>query len=154
MRKQQMRAGVLFLVLAGCSRKAATPDHTAGDSLPADSASASHPSGMQLQARPMLPGFQAHLDSLAHTPAMMHREMAAHRSEVRHLVDAMHSDMVAAGMASDASYEALADSVVKGSAELATASGADFNRRVTQHIDQLRRLTAKYQSMTAGMKLE
>jgi len=99
-----------------------------------------------------LPGFRAHLDTLAHTPAMMRDLMSLHQSQVRNLVVAMHSDMMALGMHSDGEYEALADSVVNGSRELGSASGADFNRRVARHIDQLRRLTAMYEAKTTGMR--
>ena len=42
----------------------------------------------------------------------------------------MHSDMMAMGMPGDPAYEALADSVVQGSARLGTASGAGFDRLV------------------------
>jgi hypothetical protein len=101
---------------------------------------------------PMLPAFRAHLDTLSHSHRMAPAAMSQHKSEVKHLVDAMHSDMVALGMAGDAAYDALADSVVKGSEQLGNAAGADFKRRLARHMDQLHRLTAVYESKTAAMK--
>jgi hypothetical protein len=107
---------------------------------------------MELRAMPMLPVVRAHLDSLSKNPAMMHTSMAQHQAEVKHLVEAMHSDMMALGMHSDAAYEALADSVVNGSARLGTAGSAEFKRLVGQHIDQTRRLAAIYETKTASMQ--
>ena len=52
-------------------------------------------------------------------------------------------------MHSDAAYEALADSVVKGAASLGTASGPDFDELVMRHVDQMRRLAAVYEGMAA-----
>jgi hypothetical protein len=60
--------------------------------------------------------------------------------------------MMGLGMPSDPGYEALADSVVKGSLALGTAGGADLSRLVARHVAQLRRLTAVYETKTAGMK--
>src|SRR3954447_951820 len=137
-------AGVLALI--ACSKRADSPARSTNDSAGADTAAqAAH---MELKAPPMLPVVRAHLDSLSRNPAMMHKEMAQHQAEVKHLVEAMHSDMMAMGVQSDAAYEALADSVVNGSARLASVGGAEFKRQVAQHIDQLRRLTAMYESKT------
>jgi hypothetical protein len=148
---QQAAFGILISVLVACSGRTGQPARTSSDSSTADSTETPS-SQMPLQAMPMLPGFRAHLDSLAQRPAMMRGAMSAHRTEVKHLVAAMHSDMMGLGMHSDPAYEALADSVVKGSAALASAGGADFNRRVARHIDQLRRLTAAYETKTAAMR--
>jgi hypothetical protein len=63
----------------------------------------------------------------------------------------MHADMMAAGMPSDPAYEALADSVVKGSVALSTAAGREFERLLAEHLDQTRRLTAVYESKTSAM---
>jgi len=101
---------------------------------------------------PMLPVVRAHLDSAARNPAMMRKQMTQHQAEVKHLVDAMHSDMLAMGVQSDAAYEALADSVVNGSARLGSAGGAEFKRQVAHHIDQIRRLAAMYESKTSAMQ--
>jgi hypothetical protein len=119
--------------------------------------SAVSPSGVPTRPRtamtamPMLPKLQAHLDSVASHPAMLRSGMAGHQAEVKAVVDAMHADMMSVGMHSDAAYEALADSVVKESAELGTASGPDFEQRVMHHVDQMRRLAAVYQSKVAAM---
>jgi hypothetical protein len=82
---------------------------------------------------------------------MLKSSMSGHQAEVKAVVDAMHADMVAVGMHSDAAYEALADSVVAGSAALGTASGPDFDRLVKEHVDQMRRLAAVYESKAAAM---
>jgi hypothetical protein len=106
---------------------------------------------MQLKAMVMLPGFRAQLDSMAQHPAMMRSHLSQHQADVKHLVAAMHSDLMAMGTYSDPAYEALADSVVQGSAGLGTASGAQFNRLVASHVDQLRRLATAYQAKAAGI---
>ena len=144
---QHFRISVILLGLAACSGKSSPANP------PVDSAATSMPSQqVELKGRAMLPAFRAHLDSVARHPNMMRNSMSQHRSEVKSLVAAMHSDMMALRMHSDPAYEALADSVVQGSARLATAGGAAFNRLVAQHIDQLRRLTSVYESKTASMR--
>src|SRR3954469_18462913 len=131
-------AGVLALI--ACSKRADSPARSTSDSAGADTASqAAH---MELKAPPMLPVVRAHLDSLSRNPAMMHKEMAQHQAEVKHLVEAMHSDMMAMGVQSDAAYEARADSVVNGSARRGSAGGAEFKRLGPQHIGQMPRLAA------------
>lgn len=112
-------APILLLGLAACGGNS-SPSHTLADSAVVDSTAAmgSPHQGMQLKAMVMLPGFRAQLDSMAQHPAMMKSHLPQHRAEVKHLVEAMHSDMMAMGMHSDPAYEALADSVVQGSAPI------------------------------------
>ena len=150
MRHRRIAVGAVLALLAACSKGADTRAATGSDSVAADTAA--HMAHMDLKAMPMLPVVRAHLDSLDRNPMLMHKEMAQHQTEVKHLVDAMHSDMMAMGMQSDAAYEALADSVVQGSARLGSAGGAEFQRLVAQHIDQMRRLAAMYESKTATMR--
>lgn len=135
-----------LLALTACSSKALRSGS------PADSTPPTAGSATELTAMKMLPAFRAHLDSVAAHPAMMRNSMADHQTEVKNLVNAMHSDMMGLGMHSDPAYEALADSVVKGSAGLASAGGAEFNRLVARHVDQMRRLTAVYETKTAAMR--
>jgi hypothetical protein len=130
-----LSAGILLLVLAACSKRSGS----ASDS----KAQSPH---VELKAMPMLPAVRAQLDSMARNPTMMHQEMAQHEAEVKHLVHAIQSDMTALGMHSDPAYAALADSVVRGSARLGTAGGAEFKRLVAEHIDQMRRLAAIYET--------
>jgi hypothetical protein len=104
-----------------------------------------------MTAMPMLTKLSAHLDSVASHPAMLKSGMADHQAAIKAVVDAMKADMTAAGMHSDAAYEALADSVVQESAALGTASGPDFDKRVMHHVDQMRRLAAVYQSRVSAM---
>jgi len=105
----------------------------------------------EMTAMAMLPGLRAHLDSVTAHPAMLKSSMSGHQAKVKAVVDAMHADMMAVGMHSDPAYEALADSVVAGSAALGTASGPGFDRLVKEHVDQIRRLAAVYESKAAAM---
>ena len=145
------RTNGVLLVLALCACKGAPDRGAAPDSAAMISSRPAAQAKPALTAMPMLPKIRAQLDSIGADPSMMHRSMAGHEAEVRELVDAMHADMAAAGMQSDAAYEALADSVVKGSSALSTASGREFDRLVMQHVDQLRRLTATYETKAAAM---
>ena len=145
-------AGVLFaLVLAVASCGRSPSRDAASDSSSMRSSDSAPTAEASMTAMPMLPKLRAQLDSVAANPAMLKGSMSDHQAEVRAVVDAMHADMTAAGMHSDAAYEALADSVVKGSVALSTASGPDFDRMVTMHVDQMRRLAAVYESMVKGM---
>jgi hypothetical protein len=151
MRIQRTNRALVFVVLAACAckgapRHGAVPDSTATSS----SAPDTHPKP-ELTAMPMLPGLRAHLDSVAANPSMLRSSMSGHQAEVKAVVDAMHADMMAAGMHSDAAYEALADSVVKSSEALGTASGPEFKRLVAEHVDQIRRLAAVYETKAAAM---
>jgi hypothetical protein len=143
MRIQRTTGALLFLVLTAAGCKGAPGHGSAPDSSAIRSS--------ELTAMRMLPAFRSHLDSVADHPAMLRSSMSGHQAEVRALVNAMHADMMAAGMHSDAAYEALADSIVKGTAALGTASGSEFDRRVAEHVDQLRRLTAVYETKAAAM---
>jgi hypothetical protein len=148
----QLTGGALLAVVLTLGACKGAPEHgSAPDSAAmSPSAPAAHPKP-DLSAMPMLPALRAHLDSVAAHPAMLHGSMSGHQAEVKTVVDAMHADMMAAGMQSDAAYEALADSVVKGSAALGTATGPGFDRQVAKHVDQVRRLAAVYETKTAAM---
>lgn len=142
MSHQRIESVILFLALASCGGKAAERPAATADSAQMAPASAASAAGMKLEAMAMLPAVRARLDSLARSPSMMRSAGSRYEAETRHLVDAMHADMTRMGMHSDPAYEALADSVVAGSAALSTAGGAEFKRLVARHIDQLRRLSA------------
>jgi hypothetical protein len=144
-------SGTLLLALIACTSKSGTPP-PGNQSVTNDSAPAPQPAAMELKAKPMLRGFRAHLDTLAHSTRMRPAVMSQHMAEVKNLVEAIHSDMRAMGMPSDAAYEALADSVVRGSEALGTAGGADFKRRLSRHMDQLHRLTSVYETKIAAMR--
>ena len=132
--RNRISSVMLAILLASCGGQAAKP---------ADSA-------MTLEAMPMLPGIRASLDSLGREPSMMQKAGRRHEAETRGLVEAIHSDMTRLGMHSDPAYEALADSVVQGAAALGTASGADLDRLVARHVDQMQRLTAVYETKVAA----
>jgi hypothetical protein len=154
MRVARLPCACLLLLLAACGSREARGPGAAADSGVATDSAAANPSAAA--ARPpaamrMLPGLRAHLDSVAARPAMLHGAMAAHEDMVKAAAEAMHADMVAAGMHSDPDYEALADSVVKGSAEIGAAKGKEFDRLVMRHVDQTRRLAAIYETKVAQM---
>ncbi|MEO7476739.1 MAG: hypothetical protein ABIY46_15540 [Gemmatimonadales bacterium] len=145
---QRTSGALLLLVLLACGgRETRAPDTQS------DSATMTVPAGSagQLSAMPMLPAFRAHLDSVAAQPAMLKSTMSEHQTEVRAVVDAMRADMTGSGMHSDAAYEALADSVVAGSAAIGKATGGEFTRLVEKHLDQTRRLASVYETKVAAM---
>src|SRR3954467_13763111 len=113
----------LLLLGVACSGKSSPPAHNPADTA-ALTSTVPPPEHMKLKGRAMLPAFRSRMDSMAAHPSMMRSDMARHRADVKHVVDAMHSDMMALHMPSDPAYEALADSVVQGSARLGTAGGA------------------------------
>lgn len=140
---------ILVLTLASCTGE--PPQRPAGR---ADSA-AMRPAagaGVKLEAMAMLPAVRAQIDSLARSPGMMRSAGSRYQAEIKQVVDAMHTDMTRLGMHSDPAYEALADSVVDGSAALSTAGGADLERLVARHVDQVRRLSAVYETKVAATK--
>jgi hypothetical protein len=145
MRSQQFCSVLLSLAVVACKTADRRPAF-------ADSAAVSPAAGMKLEAMPMLPALRAHTDSLAARPGMMRNDMPQHQAEVKHVVAAIHADMARLGMPSDPAYDALADSVVNGSAALGTAGGPEFERLVARHVDQLRRLAAVYETKVAAMK--
>ncbi|MEP7227907.1 MAG: hypothetical protein ABI785_11135 [Gemmatimonadales bacterium] len=146
---QRIGSVILFLALASCGGKRAERPAAGADSA---SMAPVPPAGMKLEAMAMLPVVRAHLDSLARNPSMMRRAGPQSEAKTRRLVNAMHADMARLGMHSDPAYEALADSVVAGSVALSTAGGAELERLVARHVDQLRRLSAVYETKVATMK--
>ncbi len=143
---------ILFLALASCSGESTQKPAVMADSVTMRPAASDSSTGMRLEAMAMLPAVRAQVDSFARSPSMMRRAGSRYQAEIKHVVEAMHTDMTRLGMHSDPAYEALADSVVHGSAALSTAGGADFERLVARHVDQVRRLSAVYETKVAAMK--
>jgi len=83
---------------------------------------------------------------------MMRSAGSRYQAEIKNVVDAMNGDMARLGMHSDPAYEALADSVVRGSTALASASGAELERLVARQVEQLRRLSAVYETKVGTLK--
>ncbi|MBA3445579.1 MAG: hypothetical protein H0T58_12110 [Gemmatimonadales bacterium] len=135
MSRKAIEAVILCLALAACG----------GDA-------AERPAETSLEAMTMLPVVRARLDSLTQRPSMMRDAGSRLKAETINVVDAMRADMTRLGMHSDPAYEALADSVVQGSAALSTAGGAELERLVARHVDQMRRLTGVYETKVAAMK--
>ena len=152
MSHQRIEGVILFLALASCGGKGVERPAATADSMPMAPGPSAAAAGMKLEAMRMLPAVRAELDSLARNPSMMRSAGSRYEAETRHVVDAMHADMTRLGMHSDPAYEALADSVVQGSAALSTAGGAKLERLVARHVDQLRRLSAVYETKVAARK--
>jgi hypothetical protein len=147
MSHQRIESVILFLALASCGGKAAEKPAAA------DSAMApAPPAEMKLVAMAMLPGMRAHLDSLARDPSMVRRTGSRPEAMTVRVVNAMLADMSRLGSHSDPAYQALADSVVAGSVELSTAGGKELKQLVARHVDQLRRLSAVYETKVASMR--
>lgn len=152
MSHRRIESVLLFFALASCDGKTTERPAAAADSAPLMPAPAESGAGMKLEAMAMLPAVRAQLDSLARSPSMVRSAGSRYQAETRHVVDAMHADMTRLGMHSDPAYEALSDSVVQGSAALSTAGGAELGRLVARHVDQMRRLSAVYETKVAAMK--
>lgn len=135
---------LLVLALASCGGEA--PERRIPEDASEVAAADTGPAG-KLEAMAMLPAIRATLDSMVRDPGMMKAAGARYPAEAKQLVDAMRADMTRLGMHSDPAYEALADSVVRGSSELSTATGVELEHLVTRHMDQVRRLSAVYQTM-------
>jgi hypothetical protein len=149
MRNSRACGVTLFILLAGGGCKAPADRGTPADSTATSTVPAK--ARLSLSAMPMLPKVRAHLDEMDSHPAMMRDSMPSHETEMKDLVEAMRADMLAAGMHSDSAYESLADSVVQGAGALNAARGPQFERLVKQHVDQVRRLAAVYESKVAAM---
>ena len=149
---QPITSVILVLSLASCDGKATERPVAAADSAPMMPAPSAPGAGLKLEAMAMLPAVRAKLDSLARSPSMVRSAGARYQAETKDVVNAMHSDMTRLGMHSDPAYEALSDSVVQGSAALSAAGGAELERLVARHVDQMRRLSAVYETKVAAMK--
>ncbi len=153
MSHQRIESVLLLLTLASCDGgKATERPAAAADSTPPTSAPSDSGAGMKLEAMAMLPAVRAKLDSLTRNPSMAGSPGSRYPAETRDVVDAMQADMTRLGMHSDPAYEALSDSVVQGSAALSAAGGAELEGLVARHVDQLRRLSAVYETKVAAMK--
>lgn len=152
MSHRRIESVLLFFALASCDGKTTERPAAAADSAPLMPAPAESGAGMKLEAMAMLPAVRAQLDSLARSPSMVRSAGSRYQAETKHVVDAMHADMTRLGMHSDPAYEALSDSVVQGSAALSTAGGAELGRLVARHVDQMRRLSAVYETKVAAMR--
>lgn len=152
MSHRRIESVLLLLALASCDGKATERPAAAADSTPAMPVASDSGAGMKLEAMAMLPAVRARLDSLARSPRMARSPGSRHQAETKDIVDAMQADMTRLGMHSDPAYEALSDSVVQGSVGLSTAGGAELERLVARHVDQLRRLSAVYETKVAAMK--
>ncbi len=152
MSHRRIESVLLLLALASCDGKLTERAAAAVDSTPPISAPSDSGAAMKLDAMATLPAVRAKLDSLTRNPSMAGSPGSRYPAETRDVVDAMQADMTRLGMHSDPAYEALSDSVVQGSAALSAAGGAELDRLVARHVDQVRRLGAVYETKVAAMK--
>jgi hypothetical protein len=138
----RIRYGELSLAIgisAACGTKPEAPP-------PADSAGAM--AGMAMQGMQMMPGMQAHLDSMAvMTPERMAGMMAAHQDQASRMMDAMGADMRGMNMQPDSVWTAVSDSLRRDLAELPGLSGGPLGLRMEAHIARMRRMMAMHQGM-------
>ena len=136
------RVGAAVMVmLAACGKNPESAQNPAADS-------AGAMAGMTMQGMQMMPGMQAHLDSMA---AMQPEEMAAmmarHQDRASRMMDAMGADMRGMNMQPDAAWTALADSLRQDMAELPALSGEPLKTRMEAHIARMRRMMTMHQGM-------
>jgi hypothetical protein len=136
----------LMLVLGGCREKqAATSQAMRGMDTMSGMAGMGQ---MNMRADSVMPAMRAHLDTLATAPAFqLAGMMVAHEAMTSQILDAMGADMTAMGMKSDSAWTALRDSVQRDLAELPALGGPILERRMSAHVDRLRRLLAMHQAM-------
>lgn len=107
---------------------------------------------MRMPSLEMMAAMRAHVDSLATLPPeQMMDLLAAHDSMARRMLDAMEGDMGAMGMAGDATWSALLDSVRQDLRALPSLSGEDLILRARAHAGRMRRLLRMHEGMMQGM---
>ena len=130
-----------IVMLAACGK---TPESAQNPG--ADSAGAM--GGMTMQGMQMMPGMQAHLDSMAAMrPEEMAAMMARYQDRASRMMDAMGADMRGMNMQPDSAWTVLADSLRQDMAELPSLSGGALKTRMEAHIARMRRLMAMHQEM-------
>ncbi len=96
----------------------------------------------------LMPAMRAHLDALsALEPEQMQARMAAHQDLAARMMDAMGADMRGMGMAPDAVWTALGDSLRQDLAELPGLTGSALTDRVRAHGARMRRMLAMNEGM-------
>lgn len=135
-------AGAAALVMvAACGSK---PE--AAEAPPADTAG--QMAGMAMAGMQMMPGMQAHLDSMAAMPPEQMAAMrAGHQDMASRMMDAMGADMRGMNLPPDSAWTALADSVRRDLADLPGLSGESLRSRMDAHIGRMRRMMAMHRGM-------
>ena len=137
MNRTMMVGLAAVLVSAACGEKKGEPQEQAMPGI----GNMPGMAGMTMQADSLMPMMQAHLDSLARTPAKFGMGMlAAHDALTSRMLDAMGADMMGMGMTPDSAWGALTDSVRRDLADLPGLSGRPLEMRVRAHVERMRRL--------------
>ena len=132
---------VAIVLLAACGKKTESAQTPAADS-------AGAMGGMTMLGMQMMPGMQAHLDSMAAMrPEEMAAMMARHQDRASRMMDAMGADMRGMNMQPDAAWTALSDSLRQDMAELPSLSGDPLKGRMEAHIGRMRRMMAVHRTM-------
>jgi hypothetical protein len=101
----------------------------------------------------MMREMRAHMDSMAQASLEQVRSMmAGHQEMGSRMLDAMGGDMRSMNMTSDPTWTALGDSVRSDLAELPALSGPALKQRVQSHVDRVKRLMDRHETMMKGMK--
>ena len=110
--------------------------------------SAGKMAGMAMQGMQMMPGMQAHVDSLAALrPEQLAAMMAGHQDMASRMMDAMGADMRGMNMTPDTAWTALSDSLRRDLADLPGLSGEQLGSRMEAHIQRMRRMMAMHKEM-------
>jgi hypothetical protein len=141
MQRYRWVGAAAIVMLAACGKKPESAQTPAADS-------AGTMGGMTMQGMRMMPGMQAHLDSMAAMrPEEMAAMMARHQDRASRMMDAMGADMRGMNMQPDSAWTALADSLRQDMAELPALSGEPLKSRMEAHIARMRRMMTMHQGM-------
>lgn len=104
--------------------------------------------GMVMQSDSLMPMMRADLDSLAaRSPQFAAGTLQAHEAMASRMLDAMGSDMGMMNMRPDSTWIGLTDSVKHDLADLPTLSGRALERRLSAHVDRMRRMLDMHRAM-------
>lgn len=141
MQRYRWVGAAAIVMLAACGNKPESAQTPAADS-------AGAMGGMTMQGMQMMPGMQAHLDSMVGMgPEQMAAMMAGHQDMASRMMDAMGADMRGMNMQPDSAWTALADSLRRDMAELPALSGEPLRTRMEAHIARMRRMMTMHQGM-------
>lgn len=101
-----------------------------------------------MQGMAMMPGMQAHMDSIMRmSPQQMQAMMAMHQSMMSGMMDGMGSDMRGMKMSGSPEWSTLSDSVKRDLAELPSLKGQQLSERMRAHSDRVKRLMGLHEKM-------
>jgi hypothetical protein len=141
----------LFLTLVSCGDAPRTEAPEATVSPDSTSMGGMSMGGMSMASGPMMSEMAAHLERLAALPTDSLRSMLpSHRQAVANLLAQMNREMRDMGMASDAAWDATADSI-RGDLELMPdMDPAELEALVPGHRARVARLMVMHGAMTRG----